>query len=238
MENKINQEIEKKLKELQDQKYQKFQQKLCPKTSNILGVRVPQLRDYAKELLKKYEYKDLIESIENNYYEKIMLKGMIIGSNKKLEFSQISKDIENFVPQIDNWAVCDTFCTGLKIVKKYPEEMWEFLQKYLKSKKEYEARFGVVILLDYYITEKYIDEILKILDKISVPKYYTQMAVAWAISICIIRFYDKTVEYLKKCNLDEFTFEKSIQKAIESYRLTDDLKQFLKELKNVRAKKA
>ena len=231
MENKIDQEIEKNLKNLADEKYQKFQQKLCPKTKNILGVRVPILRNYAKELLKKYEYKDLLESIENNYFEKIMLKGMIIGLNKNIEFNQILKDIKNFIPLINNWAV------GLKIVKKYPEEMWDFLQKYLKSKKEYEVRFGVVILLDYYINEKYIADILKILDNIKVPKYYTQMAVAWAISICIIKFYDKTVKYLKNCNLEDFTFEKSIQKAIESYRLTDTKKTYLKELKKIRTTK-
>ena len=98
------------------------------------------------------------------------------------------------MPKINNWAVCDTFCAGLKITKKHKEEMFEFLQKYLKSHKEFEIRFGVVMLLDYYIEEKYLNQLFEIFDSIENKEYYVQMAIAWAISICLIKFYDKTGE--------------------------------------------
>ncbi len=229
----MKQEIKKELENLADKKYREFHKGLCPGTENILGVRVPVLRNYAKKLSKEKEIKYLLENIDNQYYEEIMLQGMLIGLEKDNNIQNILNDIEKFVPKIDNWAVCDVFCGGLKITKKYLEEMWNFLQKYLKSEKEFEIRFGVVMLLDYYITEEYLEKDFKIFDDIKSEKYYVQMAVAWAISICLIRFYDRTIEYLKNANLDKFTYNKALQKAIESYRITDIQKQELRKMKKI-----
>ena len=223
--------IEKELFELQDKKYQEFQKKLCPGTESIIGIRVPILRNYAKDLLKKYNFKEIMECVKDNYYEEIMLQGMLIGGAKE-DFDVIIKYIEEFIPKIDNWAVCDTFCTGLKITKKHKEEMWLFVQKYLKSKKEFEVRFGVVMILGYFIDEEHLEDNFKLFNSIKIDKYYVQMAVAWAISICLIRYYDRTVTYLQEeAELDNFTYNKSIQKATESYRITDEQKEFLRKLK-------
>ena len=223
--------IEKELFELQDKKYQEFQKKLCPGTESIIGIRVPILRNYAKDLLKKYNFKEIMECVKDNYYEEIMLQGMLIGGAKE-NFDVIIKYIEEFIPKIDNWAVCDTFCTGLKITKKHKEEMWLFVQKYLKSKKEFEVRFGVVMILGYFIDEEHLEDNFKLFNSIKIDKYYVQMAVAWAISICLIRYYDRTVTYLQEeAELDNFTYNKSIQKATESYRITDEQKKFLRKLK-------
>ncbi len=229
----MRQKIKRKLALLADEKYKEFHKGLCPGTENIMGVRVPVLRNYAKELAKEYDIKYLLENMDNEYYEEIMLQGMLIGLEKDKNVQNILKDIEEFVPKIDNWAVCDVFCAGLKIVKKNLEEVWIFLQKYLKSDKEFEVRFGVVMILDYYITEAYLYEDFKIFDKIKVEKYYVQMAVAWAISICLIKFYDKTLAYLKNSKVDKFTYNKAIQKAIESYRITDEQKQELRKMKKI-----
>lgn len=229
----MKQEIKKELENLADKKYREFHKGLCPGTENILGVRIPVLRNYAKKLSKEKEIKYLLENIDNQYYEEIMLQGMLIGLEKDNNIQNILNDIEKFVPKIDNWAVCDVFCGGLKITKKHLEEMWNFLQKYLKSEKEFEIRFGVVMLLDYYITEEYLEKDFKIFDDIKSEKYYVQMAVAWAISICLIRFYDRTIEYLKNANLDKFTYNKALQKAIESYRITDIQKQELRKMKKI-----
>ena len=223
--------IEKELFELQDKKYQEFQKKLCPGIENIIGVRVPILRNYAKDLLKKYSLKELMEHINDNYYEEIMLQGMLIGGAKE-DFNIIIKYVHEFIPKIENWAICDTFCTGLKITKKHKDEMWKFLQKYLKSKKEFEVRFGIVMILGYFIDEEHLEDNFKIFNNIKVDKYYVQMAVAWAISICLIRYYDRTLKYLQEeADLDNFTYNKSIQKAIESYRITDKQKDFLRSIK-------
>ena len=223
-------EIEKELLNMQDKKYKEFQKGICPGVEEIIGIRIPMLRNYAKELLKKYDFKQLMESIPNNYYEEIMLQGMLIGQ-AKLDFNEIIKYVEDFIPKIDNWAVCDTFCTGLKITKKHKEEMWDFIQKYIKSDKEFHIRFGIVMILSYYIDEDYLYKDFKIFDSIKSDKYYVQMAVAWAISFCLIKFYDKTIEYLKNSKIDKFTYNKSIQKAIESYRITKEQKEFLRTLK-------
>ena len=231
----MKQKIKKQLRELSDEKYKQFHSGICPGLENIIGIRVPVLRNYAKELIKHYSLKELLENIDNEYYEEIMLQGMLIGLDKKENFKNILEYIEQFVPKIDNWAVCDTFCAGLKVTKKYHEDMWNFIQKYLKSSQEFEIRFAVVMILDYYIEERYIDKDLDILNKIKNDKYYVQMAVAWAISICLIKFYEKTVKYLKSsdCKLDNFTYNKSIQKAIESFRITDKQKEYLRKLKKI-----
>ncbi len=211
---------------------------------NILGVRVPILRDYAKKLAKEYEIHDLLTYIDNEYYEEIMLQGMLIGlendkdknkvKNKDIRnIKHILKDIEEFVPKIDNWAVCDVFCAGLKITKKYKKEMWDFLQTYVTSDKEFEIRFGVVMILDYYITEEYLEKNFDIFDHIKSDQYYVQMAVAWAISICLIKFYDKTIKYLKHAKVDKFTYNKALQKAIESYRITGEQKAELRKMKKI-----
>lgn len=244
--------IEKDLFNMQDEKYRQFQIKLCPGVNNIIGVRLPELRKYAKNISKVVNYAE----IPTKYYEEIMLKGMLIGLEKELNYEQI----ENFIPLINNWAVCDIFCGSLKKVKNDKERMWNFLQKYLKSQKEYEIRFAVVMILEYYINQKYIDKVLNILSKIKHEGYYAQMAVAWAYSVCFIKFYDKTKSFFKeklikesnnktKSNLknddcvklqkenkltvkiNTFTYNKSIQKAIESYRLTKEQKDELRKMK-------
>ena len=160
-----------------------------------------------------------------------MLKGMIIGLSKKEKFEEIKKYIESYIPKINNWALCDVFCAGLKITSKYEKEMWQFIQKYLKSDKEFEIRFGVVIILDYYIKEEYLEEIFKIIEKIENDGYYVKMAIAWEISISLIKYYDRTKEFLQKSQLDKITHNKAIQKAIESYRITEKQKAELRKMK-------
>lgn len=223
-------QIKERLFELADQEYKEFHTGLCPGTSNIIGVRVPVLRKYAKELAKEYEIKELLKQIDNQYYEEIMLQGMLIGLAKE-DFKTTQKQIKEFVPKIDNWAVCDTFCAGLKVTKKYKKEMWNFIQSYLKSDKEFEIRFGVVMILDYYIEDEYLEKDFRIFNSITSQDYYVQMAVAWAISICFIKFYDKTIKYLENANFDKFTYNKALQKAIESYRITEEKKILLKKMK-------
>lgn len=226
----MKQKIKKDLINLQDKKYKEFHSALCPGTNNMIGIRVPILRNYAKELLKQYKFKYLMENIDDEYYEEIMLQGMLIGLAKE-DLYTVIKEIENFVPKIDNWAVCDVFCAGLKITKKNKEKVWDFIKTYLKSDKEFEIRFGVVMILDYYIEEKYLNQIFKIFNEIKSTEYYVQMAVAWAISICIIKYYNETLEYLKNANLDKFTYNKALQKGIESYRITPEQKKVLRNLK-------
>ena len=224
--------IKEELKALSDEKYRKFHSSLCPGTDNILGVRVPVLRNYAKKLNQQYPLEYLLTEVEDKYYEEIMLKGMLIGFNKQLEWKEAKKHIQKFVPKINNWAICDVFCAGLKITHKYPEEMWELIQQYVSSQQEFEVRFAIVMMIDYYINEKYLQKDFAMMNTIQLDQYYVKMAIAWAISICLIKFYDETIIYLKqKSTLDDWTYHKAIQKARESYRLTNKQKEELKKIK-------
>lgn len=218
--------IEEELLKLKDEKFQKFQEKLCPGVNNIIGIKTPLLRAYAKSIKGKID----ISKIGTKYYEEIILKGMLIGLEKKLNFDQI----ENYIKLIDNWAVCDIFCAGLKQAKKQKEEMWEYIKKYINSKKEFEVRFAVVIMLDFYIDEEYIEKVLKRLGQVKHEGYYAKMAVAWAYSLCFIKFYEKTKEEFNKKDkktVDKFIYNKSLQKALESYRLSDEQKEELRKMK-------
>ena len=226
-------EIKNKLKELSDSKYKEFHSGLCPNTDNILGVRVPVLRNYAKELSKKYKIEELLKNIDNEYYEEILLQGMLIGLSKEKNVETILEYVKEFIPKIDNWAICDVFCAGLKITKKYKETMWDFIKPYLNSDKEFEIRFGIVIILDYYIEEKYLKENFKIFESVKNEEYYVQMAIAWAISICLIKYFDETIEYLKTSNLDKFTYNKALQKGIESFRISEENKKILRNMKKI-----
>lgn len=231
MEKDINKIVKNKLIQLSDEKYKEFHSGLCKgMKAKLLGVRVPVLRGYAKELYKEYSLEEL-NKIGEDYYEEIMLKGMIIGFQNEADFEFVTKQIKEFIPKIDNWAVCDTFCAGLKITKKYKSEMFNFIKKYLESDKEFEIRFGVVMLLDYYIDEEHMKNVLEICDSIKHEGYYVKMAVAWAISVCLMKYYDITIKYLKNCNLDDFTYNKALQKGIESYRINDEQKIQLRNLK-------
>ena len=225
MENKIRQD----LFSMQDLKYKEFHGSLCPDMDNIIGVRIPKLREYAKELYKCNNLKDI--KIEDKYYEELVIQGILIGFQTKAPIEEVIKQVEEFIPKINSWAVCDTFCAGLKITKKYQTEMFKVIKEYLKSKQEYEVRFAIVMLLDYYINDQYIAQVLQILNNISLDKYYVQMANAWALSICLIKYYNKTLEFLKTTKIDDFTYNKGIQKTIESYRITKEQKDYLRTLK-------
>lgn len=223
-------EILEDIKALADEKYKIFHSGLCPETDNILGVRVPVLRNYAKKLIDE-NFRANYNNIGNEYYEEIMLKGMILGL-AKIELQERLTYLEKFVPQIDNWAICDITCAGLKFVKNNEEVVFEFLQKYLKSDKEFEIRFAIVMLLDHYITDKYIDKVIQILDNAKhLEYYYVKMAVAWTLSIIYIKYKEKTMEYLSNSNLDDETYNKALQKIIESNRIGKREKNRIRKMK-------
>lgn len=218
-----------KLFELSDDKFKTFHSRLCPNTDNMIGVRLPLLRQLAKEIAKG-DWRNFLSNSKEEYYEEILINGLVIAY-AKCDVEERLNYIESFVPKIDNWAICDSFCNTLKFVNKNKEIMWEFIQPYLKSYNEFEIRFAVVIILNYYITEDYIDLVLKTLDNIKHDGYYVKMAVAWAISMCFVKFEEKTMAYLKDNSLDDFTYNKSLQKICESLRIDKNTKELIKSMK-------
>ncbi len=225
-------EVREQILQEADEKYQKFSSALLPGVNNVVGVRLPVLRKISREIYKS-DWQTYLKNNDCRFMEETMLKGMVIGLIKD-EPEKILNYIENFVPEINNWSVCDSFCCGLKFIKKNKELVWNFVQKYLNSEKEFEIRFGVVVLLNYFIEENYIDRVLEKLEKVKTTDYYAQMAAAWAISICYIKFEAKTLDFLKKPSIDKAVFNKSIQKIIESNRISKETKIMLKAIKNTK----
>lgn len=210
--------------------YKKFFSSLIPNIDNVLGVRLPVLRKIAKEIHKNAEWEGFIKQTNFQYMEEVMLQGMVIGLVKKSP-EEILELVKDFVPKINNWAVCDTFCNSLKFTNKNKELVWNFIQPYFKSEDEYYIRFGYVMLLSYFIEDEYIDRVLDLIDNFKDERYYARMGAAWALSMCYVKHPQKTLKYLKKSKLDNWTFNKSIQKICESLRVDKDTKNMLKCLK-------
>lgn len=229
MDNNIVYKVREELISLSDEKYRDFHKNLCPGVENILGVRLPILRKISKNLSKD-NYLDYLNSKDLKYYEEIMIKGLTIGYIKVDNDTRFDY-IKNFIPYIDNWAVCDSFCNNLKFTNKNMNEVWNFLMTYLSSSNEFELRFVIVMILNYFLTEKFIDDVLNIFNNIHHEGYYVKMAVAWAISFAYIHFPEKTLEFLKNNNLDKFTYNKSLQKIIESNRVSKDDKNLMRSMK-------
>lgn len=225
-----NEQIRRKIEELADEEYRKFHTGLCPNSNEILGVRVPVLRNFAKEIVKEGNIEEYLENALDNSYEEILLQGMVLGL-WKIEVENFSKYLEKFIPKVNSWAVCDVSVAGFKITKKNMEYMWNFTQKYLKSDKEFELRFAIVMMLDFYITEEYIDQVLEILNNIKHDGYYVKMAVAWTLQVAFVKFPDKTMKLLKENKIEDWTYNKALQKIIESYRVDEKTKNEIRKMK-------
>ena len=198
-------------------------------TKSKVGVAESQGGAAESDGLKQFDDKKPIQN-DTEIFEEIMLQGMVIGY-AKIDVEERLRLIAGFVPKISNWSVCDSFCFSLDFTKKHKERVWEFLLPYFSSNSEYDLRFAIVMLLNYYIDDEYIDKVLLLLDGIKHEGYYAKMAVAWAISVCYIKYPDKTMKYLKNNNLDDFTYNKAIQKIIESNRINKNTKDLLRKMK-------
>ena len=222
----MNNYVKKQIKINIDIKYRDFTKKLLPCVENIMGVRLPVLRRIAKSVDDNVKF---LESVSNDCFEETMIEGFVIGNLKDEEL--VKKYVDRFIPKINNWSICDSFCASLKIVKKNKDYFFDYLCKYKNYKDEFSLRFMIVMFLNYYIDEKYLNKIFKIIDGIKKDDYYVQMAIAWFLSISFIKYPDVTLNYLRICNLDKFTYNKTIQKIIESKPVDNDVKIEIKKLK-------
>lgn len=224
-----NRWIKEQLETLKEPEYQKFTASLLPGVESILGVRLPKLRQMAKKLAKD-GWKEYLKEAKDDSMEEIMLQGMTLGYAKG-NLQEKEEFLRAFIPKIDNWSVCDSCCNSIKIAKEQPEEMWEFLQEYLHSEKEFEVRFALVQFLNYYVNEKYLQRVLAEIDKISSEAYYVEMAQAWAVSICYREFPKETEPFLKQNHLNDFTHNKALQKITESQKVSKEQKAYIRSLK-------
>ena len=221
--------IREKLFELQDIKYRNFQAKLIPNidNNNVIGVRTPDLRKLAKKLVREDQYKSFLNELPHQYFDENQLHAFIISEIK--DYGECITYINKFLPYVDNWATCDQMSP--RVFKNNKDTLLVEIKRWLKSNKTYTIRFGIGMLMKYYLDTDFKEEYLKMVSNIKSDKYYVNMMIAWYFATALAKQYEKTVTYLEKKKLDSWNHNKTIQKAIESYRITPKQKEYLRKLK-------
>ena len=232
----MNEQTRRRIEAAAEENYRQFNKSLLPGIENILGVRLPILHKMAKELIQQ-GWAEALEG-EDLFYEERMLRGILIAQapmspEKRLE------SIRQFVPLIDNGGVCDRFCASLKpFIQEHFYEMLDFAAPYVEAAGEFEVRFGLVTLLSHFMLPETAERVFQILDNARHPGYYARAALAWALSVCYVKFPEKTRTYLERRDLDDFTYHKTLQKIRESRRVSAADKNALASLKRTAGEKA
>jgi len=216
------------LLEYKDEGYKEFHKKLIPNVdeSRLIGVRTPQMRQIAKEAAKDSEVEKFLLELPHDYYEENNVHGFIIEKEK--DFDTCIEKIEEFLPYIDNWATCDQLRP--KVFGKKKEKLLPYIKKWIATEETYTIRFGIEMLMTFYLDEDFKKEYLEMVAQIRSEEYYVNMMIAWFFATALAKQWDATVPYVEQHKLDEWTHKKTIQKAKESYRITDEQKQYLKTL--------
>ena len=212
-----------------DIKYKEFHSSLVLNSKyEMIGIRVPKMRKIAKEIAKS-NIEEFLKYAQNNYYEEIMIQGLVISHIKNE--NQFNKDFKEYIKKIDNWALCDTFCSAIKIVEKYEDKYFKEAVKMSLNKEEFISRVGLVMILDHFINENNLGVIFDTLNKIESDKFYINMAEAWLICEMYIKYPKETTVFLQKNNLNKFTHNKAISKIHDSYRVSKEEKEYLNALR-------
>ena len=221
--------IQKELFKLQDKKYREIQIKTITNidSDTIIGVRTPELRRIAKELYKSNNYKEFINDLPHKYFDENQLHSFILGEIK--DYDECLDSVNKFLPYVDNWATCDQ--SSPKAFVKNTDKLINEIKKWIKSKGTYTIRFGVGMLMRSYLDDNFKEEYLEWVSKIKSDEYYVNMMIAWYFATALAKQYDKTIKYIENNKLDTWVHNKTIQKAIESYRITNEQKEYLRSLK-------
>ena len=225
---KLN-EIKKNLFKYQDEKYQKFESSLIPNVEKklIIGVKTPILKNMAKEIIKADLSDKYIKMLPHKYFEENQIHSFIISESK--DFDECIKNINSFLKYVDNWATCDQLCP--KIFKKNKNQLLIHIKKWINIKKTYYIRFGIKMLMSHFLDEDFDKKYLKIVSSIESDEYYVNMMIAWYFATALAKQYDDTIVYLEKYKLSPWVHNQIIKKAIESYRVSENNKKYLRSLK-------
>lgn len=222
-------EIQAELFRNQDEKYRDFQVKLLPTVNlqSVIGVRTPILRAFAKNLYKENDFSDFFDDLPHKYFDENQLHAFLISEIKDFDFC--IDELNKFLPFVDNWATCDQISP--KIFKKHKDELLEQIKIWILSEKTYTLRFGVGMLMQYFLDEDFSLEFPKMILKIHSEEYYVKMMIAWYFATALVKQYNAVLPFLENKSLEKWTHNKAIQKALESYRISDEQKKYLRTLK-------
>ncbi len=212
-----------------DEKYRQMQIRLLPNVSGdtIIGVRTPVLRKIAKELAKREEKDGFLAELPHRFFEENMLHFFIVAEIK--DFDGCIFETERFLPYVDNWALCDQ--SSPKVFKKHRKELLPFVKKWIASEHTYTSRFGIRMLMNEYLEEDFKEEYLSLVASKKGDDYYLKMMIAWYFATALAKQYSSTLPYIENRTLDPWTHKKAIQKAVESYRVSEEHKAYLKTLR-------
>ena len=217
------------LKTQKDEKYKEFHSSLVLNSKyEMIGIRVPTMRKIAKNIAKT-NIEEFLKFTQDNYYEEVMIQGLVISHIKDEEL--FNRYFKEYINKIDNWALCDTFCSAIKIVEKHEEKYFKEAVKMSLNKKEFISRIGLVMILDHFINENNLETIFDTLNKIESDKFYINMAEAWLVCEMYVDYPQKTKGFLQKNNLNKFTHNKAISKIHDSYRVSKKEKEYLNTLR-------
>jgi len=221
--------IAKELFKLQDKEYALFQSKLIPTVprESIIGIRVPELRSMAKRIAGSLEAGKFINTLPHDYFDENMLHGLLISESR--DYAECSREVDKFLPYVDNWAVCDTMSP--KVFKKNKGELINKITQWSSAARVYECRFGIRMLMSHFLDEDFKKEYLNIPACLKSDEYYVKMMIAWFFATALAKQWSATIAYLNCKKLDKWVHNKTIQKACESYRITTEQKEYLRSLK-------
>ena len=222
-------EIRNELFKMQDTAYRDFNSKLIPTVdkSLFIGVRTPELRKYAKQLAKREDIEEFLHSLPHKYFDENQLHSFIVSEIK--DFKSCVDKVNEFLPYIDNWATCDQLSP--KVFKKHHKELIAYIKEWLKSDKVYTVRFGIGMLMEHFLDEDFDILYPETVSKIRSGEYYINMMIAWYFATALAKQYKSIIPFIENNSLDIWTHNKAIQKAVESLRISDEKKEYLKSLK-------
>ena len=211
---------------LQNQAYADFQSKLLPtvQRETVIGVRTPDLRKMAKQICKTPITQEFLQTLPHRYFDENQLHAFILSEEK--DFNTCIAELEQFLPYVDNWATCDQLSP--RCFKKHTTELLPFIRKWMRSTHTYTKRFGIGTLMRYFLDEAFRPEYLEWIASIKSDEYYIRMMQAWFFATALAKQWDAALPYIQQHRLDSVTHRMTIQKAVESFRITDEQKGLLK----------
>ena len=231
----ITEEIRQSLFELQDIKYRDFQAKLIPgkDTEMMIGVRTPELRKLAKQMLKREDIGEFLRDLPHRYFDEDQLHAFIVSGIK--EYGKCMEELMRFLPFVDNWATCDQMSPG--VFKKHRQQLLAEIREWLGSEHTYTVRFGIGMLMQHFLDEDFDPAYPELVAGVHSEEYYVNMMIAWYFATALAKQYDAVLPFIERRRLDPWTHNKTIQKAVESYRISDEQKEYLRSLKVQASKK-
>ncbi len=225
----LTEEIESTLRTLQDEKYRDFQSKLIPTVpaETFIGVRTPDLRRYAKELSARDDVQTFLQELPHRYFDENQLHAFLLSGMK--DFGCCIAEVCRFLPYIDNWATCDQLSP--KVFRKHRAELLPYITRWLSSGETYTVRFGVGMLMENFLDDAYDVQYPEMVASVRSDEYYVRMMIAWYFATALAKQYETILPFIESRRLDTWTHNKAIQKALESYRITDDRKARLRAMK-------